>query len=458
MNAPDPSRCTIHTDTQKTSAGLNARSEKLLPDMNQRTILNRLAALATSCLLAAAGTLHANEALHWNRIAVQATSMVMPLDPVSESRILAIVHTAMHDALNATEPRFQRYGAQSEPARGASAEAALATAAHVTLSELLPTQRRVFDAELDDSLRRVEDGDAKTRGVAVGEAAARWWLQARQHDGAEEVGEYVPGSQPGEYRPTPPDLTPAFLAGWGRVRPFAMTSAMQFRPAPPPAPGSAQAFADIEEVRAIGGEKSERRSHEQSEIACFWYENSTCGWNRIAANAGAQRGLDLWEQARLFALVNLAMTDGFIGGFEAKYHYRYWRPVTAIREAGHAEWLSHLMTPPVPDYPSTHTVLGAAAAAVMARTFGTDFVSFSMTSGAPYPGITRRYWSFSQAARENGASRVLAGIHFSTAVDAGYRQGAEIGTWVFERMLRPVQSEQLAAAGTPIAAPTTAMR
>jgi hypothetical protein len=134
------------------------------------------------------------------------------------------------------------------------------------------------------------------------------------------------------------------------------------------------------------------------------------------------------------------MADGFIGGFEAKYHYNYWRPASAIRATSDSSWMNYLWTPPVPDYPSTHTVLGAAAAAVLERFFGTDFVNFTMTSGAPYPDITRKFWSFSEAARENGASRVLAGIHFSTAVNAGYLQGRQIGTWVFEQALRPIKA------------------
>ena len=141
------------------------------------------------------------------------------------------------------------------------------------------------------------------------------------------------------------------------------------------------------------------------------------------------------------------MADGFIAGFEAKYHYDFWRPVTAIREAssdgndattGDPGWLSALSTPPVPDYPSTHTVLGAAAAAVLAGVFETDFVEFSMTSGAPYAGITRRFWSFSEAAQENGSSRVLAGIHFRSAVRAGYRQGDAVGAWTVGAILEPV--------------------
>ena len=120
--------------------------------------------------------------------------------------------------------------------------------------------------------------------------------------------------------------------------------------------------------------------------------------------------------------------------------------MSAVRDGGDVAWLSYLMTPPVPDYPSTHTVLGAAAATVLAQVLGTDYVSFSMTSGQPYPNITRRFWSFSQAARENGASRVLAGIHFPSAVEAGYQQGAEIGRWTFEHALQRLETSLSLAA------------
>ncbi len=217
---------------------------------------------------------------------------------------------------------------------------------------------------------------------------------------------------------------------------------------------SSRALADIEEVKAIGGSKSVMRTAEQSEIARYWYENSPRGWNRIAREVAAARQFDVWENARLFALVNLAMADGYIADFESKYHYNYWRPITAIRESGDSEWLSYLPTPPVPDYPSNHTVEGAAVATVMARFFNTDFISFSMTSGAPYPGITRKFWSFSEAARENGASRVLNGIHFSTAVNAGYIQGERIGEWVFEHALRPANPPP-AITASPVAETAT---
>lgn len=273
-------------------------------------------------------------------------------------------------------------------------------------------------------------------------------MQRRLDDGASRPATFRPGTKPGEYRPTAPDFFPAFLAGWGKVTPFALRNSLQFRPEKPFDIDSAAYTADYNEVKAIGEDKSALRTKEQSEIAQFWYEASGQGWNRITRVAAEQKNLDVWQSARLFALVNIAMADGFIGGFEAKYHFGYWRPITAIGEGfadgnaatdGQLDWNAFLPTPPVPDYPSTHSVLGAAAARVLARCFESDFVTFNMTSGQPFAGITRHFWSFSQAAEENGASRVLAGIHFRNAVTAGVRQGYDIGEYAFNTLLKPVR-------------------
>jgi hypothetical protein len=290
---------------------------------------------------------------------------------------------------------------------------------------------------MEETLRSVADASKKTAGLEVGRAAAVAILAARENDGENQTVQYTPGTKPGDYCPTPPDFKPAALAHWGSVMPFVLKSSDQFRPAEPPAVKTLRALADTEEVKAIGGINSITRTSEQSEIARYWYENSTRGWNRIAREVSAARQLDVWQNARLFALVNLAMGDGYIANFDAKYHYAYWRPVTAIRESGDSEWLSYLPTPPVPEYPSGHAVVGTAAATVMTRFFKTDLVSFSMTSGAPYPGITRKFWGFSEAARENCASRIVAGIHFLTAMNAGYTQGERVGEWVFENALGP---------------------
>ena len=405
-------------------------------------LLGTLAAALLAIIIASRAS--ADEVTRWNQIATDA-STVANTDALTESRIYAILHVAIHDAVNAAETRYEPYLPRTSPATGASVEAAIAGAAHDTLVALLPDSKVSCDAAMEETLRTLSDDSRKTAGLQLGRAAAVAILKARENDGASRTVQYTPGTKPGEYRPTPPDFKPAFLAHWGTVKPFVLTSSAQFRCSEPPAVNSSLALADIEEVKTIGGSKSVTRTAEQSEIARFWYESSPRGWNRIAREVAAARQFDVWENARLFALVNLAMADGYIAGFESKYYYNYWRPVTAIRERDDSEWLSYLWTPPVPDYPSTHTVEGAAVATVMARFFNTDLVSFSMTSGAPYPGITRKFWSFSEAARENGASRVLCGIHFSTAVNAGYIQGARIGEWAFEHALRPANPRAITA-------------
>ena len=389
-------------------------------------------------LLLAAAQVRAGEVERWNRVATEAAAAEQ-LDPLSESRIFAIVHASMHDALNSVQREYEAYQVRVASPTSASADAAVAAAAHASLSKLIPGRKPEFEAALADCLERIEDRDAAFAGLRLGREAAGAMLKVRADDGASRTVSYAPGKKVGEYRPTPPDFSPAFAAQWGAVRPFVLSSSKQFRPAPPPAVKSLRARSDMEEVRAFGGKASSQRTDEQSEIARYWYESSPQGWNRIAREVAAARKLDEWQSARLFALVNFALADGYIAGFEAKYHYAYWRPATAIRETGDASWLSYLDTPPLPDYPSNHTVEGAAVATVLARFFGTDLVPFSMTSGAPYPGITRRFWSFSEAARENGASRILAGIHFATAVEAGYAQGEQIGAWTYEHALRPMK-------------------
>jgi membrane-associated phospholipid phosphatase len=409
--------------------------------------LGRLLCTLAAALLAitVASRASVDEVTRWNQIATDATT-VANTNALKESCVFAILHVAIHDAANSVESRYEPYLPRTSPATGASVEAAIASAAHATLVALLPDSKVSFDAALEETLRTVSDDAKKKAGLEIGRAAAAAILSARENDGENRTVQYTAGTKAGEYRPTPPDFTPAALTHWGSVTPFVLQSSAQFRPAEqPPAVNSLRALADIEEVKAIGGSKSVMRTAEQSEIARYWYENSPRGWNRIAREVLAARQFDVWESARLFALVNLAMADGYISNFESKYHYNYWRPITAIRESGDSEWLSYLPTPPVPDYPSGHAAEGAAVATVMARFFNTDFISFSMTSGAPYPGITRKFWSFSEAARENGASRILNGIHFSTAVSAGYIQGERIGEWVFEHALRPANSRTASA-------------
>ena len=257
----------------------------------------------------------------------------------------------------------------------------------------------------------------------------------------------MPTGVPGDYTFTPPfDVPPlgpfAFAPGWGAVTPFGIDLRSHGLPGPLPLKSAAYAH-DFAYVKAIGDINSTTRTTEQSLIARFWYEDSPIGWNRIAGIVLEQESVNLWDTARILTLVNFAMADGFIAGFAVKYEARFWRPVTAIREAAFdgnrftepdETWSSYLTTPPVPDYPSTHTVLGAAAARVLIHFFG-DRVRYSTTS-VTEPGVTRQFRGFTDAALENGWSRVYAGIHFVHAVADGYKQGIGIGNKT-AHLLRP---------------------
>jgi len=386
-----------------------------------------------------------NAVVHWNTVADAVFTPIEGTNPMAQSRTLSIVHAAIHDALNAIERRFESYTPGVPAARGASVDAAVAAAAHDVLVTLLPEHATVVEQAYGRALSAIPDGAAKTAGVATGQAAARLNLNRRQDDGADTAAQppYVPIPGAGEYQFTPP-FPFAAQPGWGKVTPFVI-DLREHKVDGPQALASVHYAKDLAYVKVIGDRHSSIRTPEQSEIAQFWYEDSPLGWNRIANTVVRQRRLDAWSAARAFALVNFAMADGFIAGFEAKYDFRFWRPVTAIHGAAtdgnpltHPDptWQPFLTTPPVPDYPSTHTVLGWAAAEVLIELFG-DKVKYSATS-LTLPGVTRSFKGFSEAAEENGQSRLYAGIHFRHAVRDGRRQGRSIGQAVAEA-LEPVR-------------------
>jgi hypothetical protein len=411
----------------------------------------------------------ADEVLEWSMIGFQATAAGGQLALV-ESRTMAMLHLAVHDALNTIERRYEAYLYEGKAEPSAEASVAIAAAARDVLVGVIPAwgkpeQRTkalaIVDATYAAATAKVPDGPPRQRGLAVGQGAAAAILAARKVDGSSALSQYTPASAPGKWRPhpnpvppNPPIPNPALAAGnwpailpqWGNVAPFTMVAPWQFRLPGPPTLTSMEYARDYEEVKRLGGKTSPVRTAEQSEMARYWYEGSPSGWSRIARIVAAQRGLDRWDNARLLALVNAAIADGFIAGFDTRYVYDLWRPVTAIRAAdtdgndattADPDWESYLNTPPVPEYPSTHSVAGGAASAVLARFFGKGEVEFNMTSGPPFSGIARSFKSFSQASKENADSRVYAGIHFRSACRDGIRLGEQIGRRAFAHYLRP---------------------
>jgi len=374
--------------------------------------------------------------LDWNAHALGALSTAFAgLDPLVATRVMSMVHVSMHDAINSADSEFERY---SFTPRDSTAHpvAAAAAAAHRVLVNQFPAQAADLDAKLNASLAEVPDGLGETRGRALGDQVANHILQLRANDGSSTPASYTPGAGAGKYQFVPPFEGFIYRPEWRFVRPWVLTSPSQFRSAAPPALTSTKYRDDYNIVKAAGVLTGSNRSAEQTAYAKFWYENSDEGWNKITRDVAIRKGLDLHRSARLFALVNMVMADGYIAGWESKFHYDFWRPFTAIRNGnsdpnsgtvGDPSWEPLLGTPPVQDYPSTHSVLGKAAAQVLARVVG-DRTTFSFTSTtAENPSQARTYTSFAAAAAENGDSRIRAGLHFPFAVAAGITMGEKIG-------------------------------
>jgi PAP2 superfamily/Vanadium chloroperoxidase N-terminal domain len=370
-------------------------------------------------------------------------------DPMAASRSLAMMHVAMHDAANAARPRYQRYALAAPPSLAGKADAAVAaaTAAYDVLAALYPQPQAtaLLKAELEKTMLEAGVGPAIEAGTQLGSAAAAAVLAKRANDGSAGKETYIEGTQPGQYRFTPP-FNFAAAPHWRQVTPFALTSASQFRTPPAPALTSEQYRRDFDEVKRVGGKTAgNARSTDETHYAAFWYEFSDIGWNRIARAVSGRVKQDLWERARTFALLNMAMADSYIAGWDSKYHYNFWRPVTAIHLAGQdgnphtapgASFDTLLVTPPVPDLPSTHSALGMAAAVVLAEAFGRDHLPFSFASPTAMPtNAVRSFRSFSEAALENADSRVKAGLHFRFATNAGLEMGRRIGQYVMRNAL-----------------------
>jgi hypothetical protein len=386
--------------------------------------------------------------LEWNEIAFKAFDGPVYQHSLMAARINAMTHIAMHDAVNAVANVYSKYVFTGSD-QGADPVSAAAAAAHAVLLHEIPVKKNFLDSALQKSLALIPDSDAKTRGIALGKQAAQAIITDRSNDGSlGELGVQVPPSTvPGVYQTVPP-FNFIFAPHWENVKLFGLQSKDQFRSAPHPALSSPEYAKDFIEIKEIGKLNSTTRTTEQSAYAKFWYEFSEAGWNRVARTAAINKKTGLLETARLLALVDMALADAYTAGWDAKLHYNFWRPYTAVRAAAtdnndetspDVNWESSETTPPIQDYPSTHSALGNAAAAVLARLLD-DNTPFTMTSFTAVPaGSTRSFSSFSQAANENASSRVMAGIHFRFSCNAGQELGTKIGNWIADHQLLPVK-------------------
>ncbi len=386
--------------------------------------------------------------IDWNEMAYTAMGGEAYQHSLLASRINAMVHIAMHDALNAVNPVFKSYfKAKTDP--GADPIVAAATAAHEVLLSQFPDKKLSLDSLLNLSVANIADSSAVSKGRAIGKEAAMAIITARANDKAlsDPIGPIEPSTTPGVYQGVPPTEF-LFAPFWKSMKTFGINRADQFRVQAHPELNSNEYANGLEEVKHYGSKLSKVRSNEQTVLAKFWYEFSEAGWNRIAREAIAVKKKNLWETARVFALVNMALADAYTAGWDSKFHYNFWRPYTAIRKADEdnnpgtspdAAWEPLMNTPPVQDYPSTHSALGSAAANVLAAILGDD-VSFTFRSPtAQKDSPTRSFKSFTQAALENADSRVMAGLHFRFSCEAGLSLGKDVGKWIVEQQLTRIQ-------------------
>ncbi|MBY0278004.1 phosphatase PAP2 family protein [Candidatus Binatia bacterium] len=434
---------------------------------------------------------------HWNHVAIDASGLDHTpvrtgesrvfgeqLGPGRASRAIAIVQIAVFEALNAITGRYQSYTGLPPAAADTSIKAAIAQAAHDTLVQMFPSQAPTFDAQLEEDLAHVEDGDAaKAAGVDLGQRAARSILELRIDDGSERpeptVGvDYFPENKPGEWTPDPISKKSVALgAYWGQVRPFVLTSGDQFRLPPPPALDSAEYAAAYAEVARLGGDgitTPTERTDEQGSIGVYWAYDGTpslCApprlYNQIVGQLAEEQGLDIVDMARLLAIANVAMADAGIAAWDSKYYYKLWRPVTAIRagdDDGNAETIGDPtysplgapasngagpnFTPPFPAYPSGHATFGGAIFETLRGVLGSDDIAFTFTSDE-YNGSTvdadgnvrelkpRSFSSLSEAEEENGQSRIYLGIHWSFDKTGGIAQGRQVADYVLQNLYPP---------------------
>jgi hypothetical protein len=408
--------------------------------------------------------------------------------PGRATRVMAIVHLAIFDALNAIRKRYPSYGTPLAAFADSSLDAAIAQATHDTLAALFSRQAARLDKLLSDDLARLPSGRATLNGIDIGRRAAAAILALRANDGfyssEPAVGqEYAVSNQPGQWRPDPISRNPAALgAYWGRVRPFALASGSQFRIPPLPALTSAEYTSAFNEVKLLGGDGVTTptiRTAEQTIIGLFWgYDGGAWvgprprQYNQIAVQIALARTTDPLELARVLALVNVAMADAAIVAWDSKYYYKLWRPVTGVREAspgssptglgdgnphtiGDPNWTplgapaSNLIgpnfTPPFPACPSGHATVGSAMFQVLRNFYG-DGVSFTLLSdelngitrdnqGRVRPRILRSFSSFSQAEEENGQSRIYLGVHWGFDKSEGIATGHKVADYILQRGL-----------------------
>jgi len=398
-------------------------------------------AIFASCVAVAPAAAFADVITDWNEKTV---AFVTPrMVPAAGQRVVAMVQIAMFDAVNSIDRRYRPYLIQLPAGATTSKEAAAAAAAGTVLVGLYPQEADLKGA-VATYLATIPDSDAKSAGIKLGQEVAAKVLEARAKDGADAPDAYQYKTKPGAYVPTPITVS----STWSNVMPFALTSAAQFRPEPPIALNSAQWATDYNEIKDFGGKASSKRSARQTEDARFWLITGPQSTEPVVRQIVAAKKMSLIETARFMALTAVAGADAGIAVFEAKYHYEFWRPITAIRHGGDvdhnpatardATWQPIDNTPMHPEYPCAHCIISGAVASAIEAALGTaDIPEVAMTSPTA-PGVTHRWTNIRVYNDEVSNARIWAGFHYRFSVRVGQDMGRKIGEHVVKNVMQPV--------------------
>jgi hypothetical protein len=406
--------------------------------------------------LSVAALASADVVTDWNKITVDAIIAAGATRPPGTGTLdWAMVQTAVHDAVQAYEGRFEPY-VQSISGASGSPVAAVATAAHDILVHQFPAQASSLDTTYLNYL--TSQGLAlNDAGVLVGQQAAAGIIKARTGDGSFPASfpEFTGGTDPGEWRPTLPTLAPMAAPWLGAVTPFALKDSAQLRPAPPPpALTSGEYTHAFNEIKALGAKFNSARTPEETELALFWGTNYLPTWCQVMRDIADANLTDIGDTARLFALAAVATADAIIGAWDTKKYYNVWRPITAVQEGdndgnpntiGDPNWLPLLNTPPYPSYTSGATNFTSSVTRTLTLFFRTDDMTYSVTWVPPAPTApppmqtTQTYSSFSEAMDDVVLARVLEGIHFRFDDTVARRTGKRSADWTFSHVMRPLE-------------------
>lgn len=410
-------------------------------------LMSPLAFAATIVCLAAPS--RANVITDWDEKAIAATaplvSVPSPATPFSAYRMMALVHAAMFDAVNSIDRNYRPYLVQLPADPGTSQEAAAAAAAAAILATIDAKTADEIRIALDAYLASIPDGAAKSEGVKLGEAVAARVLAARAGDGSEAPDDYRPRTRPGVYVPT------AIIRGamWPRMKPFAIASASQFRPAPPIALKSNEWAADYNEIKTYGARTSAKRTEQQTETARFWLVTGPVAYHPVLRQIAIARQMSVVESARFMALGSFALNDALIAVMEAKFHYNFWRPVTAIRNGDidgsprtdrEATWQPIAETPTHPEYPCAHCAASGSVAGVVKTAFGTDDIPEIAMTSPMAPGVTHHWSNLTAFTDEVASARIWAGFHYRFSTRVGTKLGLNVGEYVARTVLQPVET------------------